>query len=65
MTPVVACQIGITGTLLWASFRVANPLLVTRFVRSQFELARKMLIVSSTVLDLDDIDERLGTDDAA
>ncbi len=47
------------------SFRVANSMLVTSFVRSRIELARKMLIVSSTVLDLDDIDELLGTDDAA
>ena len=62
---MVACQIGITGTLLWASFRVTNPLLVTSFVPSRIELARKVLIVSSTVLDLDDIDELLGTDDAA
>ncbi len=62
---MVACQIGITGTSLWASFRVANSMLVTSFVRSRIESARKMLIVSSTVLDHDDIDELLGTDDTA
>ncbi len=43
---MVACQIGITGTSLRASFRVANSMLVNSFVRSRIELARKVLIKS-------------------